>query len=210
MVNYNEKQVQILETAEALFAKKGFDGTSVRDIAEEAGVNIAMISYYFRSKEKLMEVLFEQRMGHIKMRVESLLKDTTLTPIDKVNMLIDDHIERVMQRQKFYKIVFCEQILNKNPLVINIVNDFKRKNVAIITELIKEGQKKEAFKKKIDVVLMLNTMIGTVAQTLISMDYYRDINNLQDMPDDEFEKMIKRKLSIHIKTLFKAILTYEA
>jgi len=210
MVNYNEKQVQILETAEALFAKKGFDGTSVRDIADEAGVNIAMISYYFRSKEKLMEILFEQRMGHIKMRVESLLKDDTLSPTDKVNMLIDDHIERVMHRQKFYKIVFCEQILNKNPLVINIVNDFKRKNIAIITELIKEGQKKEAFKKKVDVVLMLNTMIGTVAQTLISMDYYRDINNLQDMPDDEYEKLIRRKLSIHVKTLFKAILTYEA
>ena len=59
-------------------------------------------------------------------------------------------------------------------------------------------------------VLMLNTMIGTVAQTLISMDYYRDINNLQDMPDDEYEKLIRRKLSIHVKTLFKAILTYEA
>ena len=210
MVNYNEKQVQILETAENLFARKGFDGTSVRDIAEEAGVNIAMISYYFRSKEKLMEVLFEQRMGHVKMKVENLLKDDTLSPIEKVNILVDDHIERVMHRQKFYKILYCEQVLNKNPLVINIVNDFKKKNVAIISELIKDGQKKEVFKKKIDVVLMLNTMIGTVAQTVVSMDYYRDINNLQALPDDEFEKLIKRKLGIHVKTLFKAILTYEA
>src|ERR1700755_1630658 len=106
-MSYNDKQLQILETAEKLFAKKGFDGTSVRDIAEEAGVNIAMISYYFRSKEKLMEGFFEQRMGHIKMRVESLLKDTVMTPIDKMYMLVDDHIERVMHRQKFYKIVFC-------------------------------------------------------------------------------------------------------
>ena len=210
MFNYNEKQLQILKTAEHLFASKGFDGTSVRDIADEAGVNIAMISYYFRSKEKLMETLFEQRMGNVEMRVESLLKDNSLSPLDKVSMLIDDHIERVMQRQKFYKILYCEQVLNKNPLIINVMNDFKKRHVAIISELIKDGQKKGLFKKKIDVVFMLNTMVGTVAQMIMSFDYYRDINNLQDMPDEEFEGLIKRKLGIHIKTLFKAILTYEA
>jgi len=210
MSNLSEKQTQILETAENLFARKGFDGTSVRDIAEEAGVNIAMISYYFRSKEKLMEALFEQRMGHIRMRVETLLKDDTLTPAQKVNMLIDEHIERVMHRQQFHKILYCEQILNKNPFIINIMNDLKRQNIAIISELIKDGQQKEVFKKKIDVVLMLNTMIGTVSQMVMSLDYYRDINELQSLPDEEFQRLVKRKLSIHIKTLFKAILTYES
>jgi AcrR family transcriptional regulator len=210
MVNYNEKQLQILKTAEHLFSTKGFDGTSVRDIADEAGVNIAMISYYFRSKEKLMETLFEQRMGKVEMRVESLLKDEALSPLDKVSMLIDDHIERVMHRQKFYKILYCEQVLNKNPLIIKVMSDFKKRHVAIISELIKDGQKKGMFKKKVDVVFMLNTMVGTVAQMIMSFDYYREINNLQDMPDNEFESMIKRKLGIHIKTLFKAILTYEA
>jgi len=210
MVNYNEKQLQILKTAEHLFATKGFDGTSVRDIADEAGVNIAMISYYFRSKEKLMETLFEQRMGKVEMRVESLMKDESLSPLDKVSILIDDHIERVMQRQKFYKILYCEQVLNKNPIIINVMNEFKKRHIAVISELLKDGQRKGLFKKKVDVVFMLNTMVGTVAQMIMSFDYYRDINNLQDMPDAEFENMIKRKLGIHIKTLFKAILTYEA
>lgn len=210
MVTYNEKQIQILKTAEHLFSSKGFDGTSVRDIAEEAGVNIAMISYYFRSKEKLMEVLFEQRMGNVEMRAETLLKDETLSPLEKVNILIDEHIERVMQRQKFYKILYCEQVLNKNPLIINVMNAFKKRHVAVISELIKDGQKKGMFKKKIDVVFMLNTMVGTVAQMMVSFDYYRDVNNMQEMGDEEFEKTIKRKLGIHIKTLFKAILTYEA
>ena len=210
MVTYNDKQIQILKTAEHLFSSKGFDGTSVRDIAEEAGVNIAMISYYFRSKEKLMEVLFEQRMGNVEMRAESLLKDESLSPIEKINILIDEHIERVMQRQKFYKILYCEQVLNKNPLIINVMNAFKKRHVAVISELIKDGQKKGIFKKKVDVVFMLNTMVGTVAQMMVSFDYYRDVNNMQEMGDEEFEKTIKRKLSIHIKTLFKAILTYEA
>ncbi|MEJ7683139.1 MAG: TetR family transcriptional regulator [Segetibacter sp.] len=74
-MDYNEKQKQIIETAERLFSARGFDGTSVRDIADDAGVNIAMISYYFGSKEKLMEALFEQRITNIKLKVESLLHD---------------------------------------------------------------------------------------------------------------------------------------
>ncbi|NDE09484.1 MAG: TetR/AcrR family transcriptional regulator [Chitinophagia bacterium] len=83
----NDKQIQIIEIAERLFAERGFDGTSVRDIAHEAGVNIAMISYYFGSKEKLMEALLEWRVGEIKIRVESLIKDDRFTPLEKVNML---------------------------------------------------------------------------------------------------------------------------
>jgi AcrR family transcriptional regulator len=63
----NDKKIQIIETAERLFAERGFDGTSVRDIAHEAGVNIAMISYYFGSKENLMEALLEWRVGSIKL-----------------------------------------------------------------------------------------------------------------------------------------------
>jgi AcrR family transcriptional regulator len=209
-MNYSEKQIQILETAEKLFATRGFDGTSVRDIADEAGVNAAMISYYFRSKEKLMEALFEQRMGHIKLRVESLLKDDSLTPFQKMEMLAEDHIERVMHRQQFHRIMFCEQILNKNPFIIKMVNDLKMRNLAIISELIHDGQKKGAFKKKIDLVMLLNTMFGTVSQMMVSIDYYREFNKLQDMPDAEYQALIRKKLSIHIKTLFKAILMYEA
>ena len=42
------KREQILDVSERLFSEKGFEGTSVRLIASEAGVNVAMISYYFR------------------------------------------------------------------------------------------------------------------------------------------------------------------
>src|SRR5689334_17452553 len=103
-MEFSEKQVQIMEIAERLFADRGFDGTSVRDIADEASINVAMISYYFGSKEKLMEALFELRVGSIQGRVETLIKDDSLSPLEKVNMLIDEHIDKVVQKQSFYKI----------------------------------------------------------------------------------------------------------
>ncbi len=208
-MDFNDKQIQILETAENLFAERGFDGTSVRDIADEAGVNVAMISYYFGSKEKMLEALFELRVANIAIRVESLIKDEKYTPFEKVDQLIDEHIERVMQKQNFHKILISAQVTNKNPGILKATNALKIRNAEVISELIKDGQKKGMFKKKVDVVLMLNTMFGTVTQTMMNQQYYRQFNKMEAVPDDEFVTGLKKKLSTHIKTLFKAILTNE-
>ncbi len=210
MINFNEKQLQIIDTAERLFARKGFDGTTVRDIAEGASVNVAMISYYFGSKEKLLEAIFEVRIGRVQMRVEELIKEGSMAPMQKVNTLIDEHIERMMQSQQFYRIMVCEQVSNTNPAIMEKIKQLKVRNAALILELIKEGQKKGEFKKKVNVVLMMNTMIGTVWHSIISKEHYREFTNSQNLTDDEYENQLKKKLSIHIKTMFKAILTNEA
>ena len=209
-MDFSEKQIQIIETAEALFADRGYDGISVRDIADEAGVNVAMISYYFGSKEKLMEAIFELRLGTMQMRVETLIKDDSMTPLQKMNLLIDEHIDRVMHKQCFHKVMYTVQLTNKNPAILKAANALKLRSAKLVSELIKEGQKKGAFKKKVDVILMLNTMVGTVSSTMMSLPYYKEFNNQADMPQEDFEAIVKRRLSIHIKSLFKAILTNEA
>ncbi|HMG82567.1 MAG TPA: TetR family transcriptional regulator [Ferruginibacter sp.] len=210
-MNYNDKQLQIIDTAEGLFADKGFDGTSVRDIAEVAGINVAMISYYFGSKEKLMEALFEIKIERIKDRLESLLKDETLTPFQKVNIMIDEQIERMWSGQRFYKIMLCEQLIDTNPSITRKVSELKLRNAELVNKIVKDGQEKGVFKKEVDVVLMLNTMIGTSWQTLVSQDYYKNFS-AEDMSltDDAYKEQMKTKLSNHVKTLFKIILSYEA
>ena len=59
---FTEKQIHILDVAEKLIAKKGFEGTSIRDISSQANINVAMISYYFGSKEKMMSYLYRSRV----------------------------------------------------------------------------------------------------------------------------------------------------
>lgn len=207
---FNDKQLQIIETAEKLFANKGFKGTSVRDIAEEAGINVAMISYYFGSKEQLMEAIFEVRIGSLQTRLETLLRDDEHTPLEKMYMLIDEHIERVWQKECFYKIMITEQLINKNETVLKAASQLKMKNAELVGQLIKDGQKKGVFKKKIDLVLMINTLVGTVWQTVINRNYYKEFNGLQSMPDLEFNTLMKKKTAMHIKSLFKELLTNEA
>jgi AcrR family transcriptional regulator len=208
-MNYSEKQKQIISTAERLFSTKGFDGTSVRDIADEAGVNIAMISYYFGSKEKLMEALFERRSSDIKLQVENLLQNDKLDQFEKMGTLVDGYIDRVMHKQPFFKIMMCEQVINKNPVIINLIHDLKRKNTEAISKLIRDGQEKGVFKKNVDVLLLMNSLIGTITQMMLTADYYKEYNELQNVPDDEFLDQLKQKLSNHLKFLFKAFLSYE-
>lgn len=206
---FNEKQTHILEIAERLFATKGFDGTSVRDIAHEADVNIAMISYYFGSKEKLMEALFKMRSAFIAQQLTEMLQNGELAPLEKMYRLIDYYLDRIMNHQHFHKIMVREQIGNKDSEISKTIREVKKRNQELIKKLITEGQKKGVFRKNIDIPLMMLTLFGTVNQFISTQDHYKEINNLQHLMDSEFEKLCRKKLSIHMKTLFKAILTYE-
>lgn len=65
---------RILAAAERLFAVKGYDGTSIRDVAAAAGLRIANISYHFGPKEKLFETVIERRAAFMCERRTSALE----------------------------------------------------------------------------------------------------------------------------------------
>src|ERR1043165_6210838 len=104
-MNYSEKQIQIIETAERLFSEHGFTGTSVRDIAQEANINLAMVSYYFGSKDKLLEAIFEHRSEKIRTTLEHLLNDKMMEPSEKIEKVIDAFVNRIMSMQNFHRIM---------------------------------------------------------------------------------------------------------
>lgn len=209
IMEYNEKQIQIMEAAEKLFAEQGFAGTSVRDIAEAAHVNLAMISYYFGSKEKLMEAMFHYRGAHFKIQLENILQNKNLSPIQKVEKLIDDYIDRIFKKQYFHKIMTREQMASCSGSISEHIIQLKQTNQSLIKQLIHEGQKAGDFKKNVDVSFLMMTLVGTVGQLVTAQHYYRKMNELDKLSDEEFEKHMKKKLSSYLKNLFKAILTYE-
>ncbi len=70
---------KILSVANQLFAEKGFDGTSIRDIASVAEVNVAAINYHFENKEKLYCHLFEVNYLWMKEGIEKIGEDESLS-----------------------------------------------------------------------------------------------------------------------------------
>jgi len=209
-MEYNDKQMAIINAAERLFAVNGFEGTSVRDIAHEATVNLAMISYYFGSKEKLMEAVFEQKTNKVRFRIENLLQNEALTHLEKVYVLIDDYVDKFIHQQQFHKIMMREQIIEKDTPVAALLHELKKTNMIFIKKLVQEGQKSGEFKKNIDVPLMMNTLVGTLCQMITTQRFYKECNHLETMSEIEFQKHMKKKLSTHLKNIFKAILTNEA
>src|SRR5580698_11637361 len=68
---------KLLSSAEALFAERGFNGVSVRDIANAAGVNSALVGYYFRGKEGLLAEVYTRHCEPLKRERARLLADYT-------------------------------------------------------------------------------------------------------------------------------------
>jgi AcrR family transcriptional regulator len=199
-----------MESAEALFAEQGFNGTSVRDIAEKAQVNLAMISYYFGSKEKLLEAIFTYRGEYMKLKLETLAQEPGLSSMEKMYTLIDHYVEKIMGQQCFHKIMVREQVLNNTGLIMTLILQIKKTHLELVGKIIHEGQKKGEFRKNIDIPLMMNTLVGTVNNLITTKHYYKELSNLQSLSEEEFQKNIKKRLGQHLKFLFKTILTHEA
>lgn len=72
MANATTKD-RILDSAEKLFAERGFDGTSIRMISSDAHVNLAAINYHFQSKDALLDAVYERRAGPVNARRMELL-----------------------------------------------------------------------------------------------------------------------------------------
>ena len=75
----NRRQ-NILAAAERLFAQRGFHGVSIRDIADEAGVPLALVGYYFGPKLDLYHAIFRERSGYIGERLTALAEAQRKAP----------------------------------------------------------------------------------------------------------------------------------
>jgi len=74
-------KTKILDAAEALFADKGFNGTSLREITNRAEVNLAAVNYHFGSKKELIKAVMSRYMNELSPRLESALHALCLDEI---------------------------------------------------------------------------------------------------------------------------------
>jgi AcrR family transcriptional regulator len=169
-----------------------------------------MISYYFGSKEKLIEALFEIRMSESRSRLETLVQSEDLNPIQKINMLIDNAIDRLMGNQCFHNIMLREQLSSeRTPVISDHIRNLKLRNLELMQQLVREGQEAGVFRKNIDMSLMSTTLYGTINYAIATQEFYRKINDLENMEEEEFQKYLRKRLSQHLKSLFKSTVTNE-
>ena len=102
----------ILEAAQAVFLEKGLAGARMQEIADRAGINKALLHYYFRSKEKLSALIIERAIGVILPRVMAVL-DTDVELFDKIRLVVDTYLTFV-SRNSFLPLFIVNEV-NRNP-----------------------------------------------------------------------------------------------
>ncbi|QQS51568.1 MAG: TetR/AcrR family transcriptional regulator [Bacteroidota bacterium] len=112
MVNFSETEEKILLAARTVFIRKGLSGARMQEIADEAGINKALLHYYFRSKEKLFERIFEEVLKNLATGISEVLS-SDIPILEKLDSFIDKYSEALSANP--YLPVFVLNEMSQNP-----------------------------------------------------------------------------------------------
>jgi len=205
-MEFNDKQIEILQVAEQLFAEEGFDGTSVREIAKIANINVAMISYYFGSKEKLLEAIVINRISGMKLQLENLIQED-ITPIEKIDKLIEFYIKRIYKNRCIYQILHFEISNKKREINLDAFTQVKNENLILLKSIINEGQVQGLFQPDINIELISPTIIGSLTHFQMNKSYFSEILDLKT--EEAYETYLMTTFTKHIQKTIKALLLHE-
>lgn len=172
-MEWNEKKVKIMDVAERLFAENGYSGTSVREIAKQAEVNVAMISYYFESKEKLLSAILLYRGDYLKSRVDNLLRDETIGVWQKLDFLIDEYVAKFVRNQSLHRIILRESGLHENQYLRQFINERRYEHYKLIRDFVKAGQQSGEFRDDVDLMMLYTLLPGITKHLLFNEDFLK-------------------------------------
>jgi AcrR family transcriptional regulator len=197
------KKEIIIESAIKLFSTKGFEGTSVREIATDAGVNVAMINYYFGSKEKLFENVVEYRTSFLRGVFSELVNNKKLSQIEKVDFMIEQLIERKFSDAEFSRLLHRELSLELRPQLRSAIINILLRNIDSVKTVIKNGIKDGVF-QSVDIELTVTTVLGTIHYVLTSDTMCQKILGKKEGFSPFQNKQLKKRLSEHTKQLMRS------
>lgn len=187
---------KILEAASKVFTEKGFSGTRTRDIAEEAGINLALLNYYYRSKEKLFEQVMKVKIVLLFGKILPIITNEKTTLEEKIDLATEKYID----------------ILSKNPnLPLFVISEIQKKNSELTAVIpIKRVFQNSAIMRQIkekqphfNPLHFLITFLGMTVFPFVAKPVLRSFELIQE---DDFQQFIneRRKLvPIWIKTLLE-------
>jgi len=105
------KEQAILEAAEKEFLEKGFDSAKTTKICKRAGVTHAMLHYYFRTKENLFNMVFEQKLNMLKVSLHPLFHNHDLPLLKRIEISMETHFNFIMANPDLPRFIINELIV---------------------------------------------------------------------------------------------------
>lgn len=175
---------RILAAAKKIFERQGMAGARMQDIADEAGINKAMLHYYFRSKEKLFQVILKEAIGRLIPRLSEIFNaDEPL--FVKIELFCDQYIGTVQNNP--YIPLFIINELNRQPakFIENVWSgpdqSVLKKLAAQIDEEIKRGTIKPVEPFQLIVNMLALCIFPFIGKPILQ--------HFSGMDDQQFNKM---------------------
>uniref|UniRef100_A0A7V3ZU71 TetR/AcrR family transcriptional regulator n=1 Tax=candidate division WOR-3 bacterium TaxID=2052148 RepID=A0A7V3ZU71_UNCW3 len=140
---------KILQTAEAMFVKKGFFPTTVEEIAKQAKIAKGTVYLYFPTKESIYLTIFENKL---KLGIEIIekVRKMSLSEKEKLSLIFDDWYNKIAQAKGLASFLTLENI-NLSPKIVLLLRKRIRPKIKKIFHLVKaifeEGIRKKEFKE---------------------------------------------------------------
>ncbi|MCD0487337.1 TetR/AcrR family transcriptional regulator [Pedobacter sp. MC2016-14] len=199
-----DKRTSILIAAEKLFSELGYEGTSTRQIARESSANMAMINYYFGSKDGVFQEIISQRMVDFNAQLVTISEDK-ITSFEKLKRVVEGYANRILSNISFHKMMQRELSLAQRPEVFCKVKDVMFSNLQLIENIVNEGIASGSF-RKVDVRMLIATIMGTISSVAISPSKITSGSKLDiNIPEDR--EILTTRLLLHLDDLIKTYLT---
>ena len=200
---FSDKQLHILTAVEQLVNEKGLAFTSVREIAKQANINVSMISYYFGSKDEMLEALFQY---HIQKSKEDFLHklyqiSPELSAKIKMNILIEEFSQSIIQAKSFSDIVNQNYQIKKK--IEPDLEEFHRVLIKEMTIVINQGVEEGIFELKSEPAMIIANIIGTLF-FITRNSYYSEL--VWNLKLQENQAEIIEKVTAEIKFMVFSML----
>ena len=202
----SEKQLHILEVAEGLIAEKGYKGTSVREICSQANINVAMISYYFGSKDKMMFHLYQYRVQKAKENFSNFTQTiSSASPAMQMKEILNFILGQILKFNYFHGFVTNENHMpapNKE-----FLKDFYILCVAKFEEVVEKGIVVGEFKKAVKPENLLATILGTIIFSIRNKEFFQFY--LPEHSEENYYQKLEERLKTHLYNTVFSLLGYE-
>jgi len=198
----NNTESKIKAAARVVFHKKGFAATRTRDIAEEAGLNLALLNYYFRSKEKLFELIMFETVSGFLQNMAIVFNDESTTLEKKVELVAEKYIDLIIIEPEIPLFMMSEirshgaAILEKLPVANSILQSSFIKQY-------KDAAEKGKITEPNPLHFLMN-LLGMVVFPFISSPMLKKVGNLTDKQFNKLMQERKKLIPIWIKAILKA------
>ena len=201
-----DKKEHILDVAEKIFSELGYDGASTRVISGEANVNMAMLNYYFGSKEGLYLAVFERKISAFRTLLQTIGNDDSITAWAKLEQCIENYVDRIITNTCFQKLINRELSLNKRTDVTDKMTSILMTNVLEFKKILQEGVDNGLFIPDTDQELVIMTIFGT-KNYIINSPHISSMLLGHDLADEQYlEQDLKPRMKFYMKKLIKSYL----